>query len=108
MRTDESVEGGVNKTEEEEEDEDVDIIDGETNDGLLVEVSRHGSSGRNTPKKGKHRTMRRTSSCESYASFVFDPRTHFKDGKCQFSDHPDLEDDFTNESTDAGLPLASV
>jgi len=106
LRTDESSEGGINQTEEEEE-EDIDIIHGENNEGLLVEVSRHGSSGRNTPKKGKNRTMRRISSCESYASFVFDPRTHFKDGKCQFSDHPDLEDDFTNESTDAGLPLAT-
>ena len=33
-------------------------------------------------------TMRRNS---SYSSFIFDPRTHFKEsGKCQFSDHPDL------------------
>ena len=38
-------------------------------------------------------TMRRNS---SYSSFIFDPRTHFKEsGKCQFSDHPDLVEAFT-------------
>lgn len=58
--------------------------------------SRH-SSGRNTPKKNPN-MFRRIS---SYSSFVFDPRTHFVDGKCQFSEHPDLEEDCTNESTDA-------
>ncbi len=38
-------------------------------------------------------SMRRNS---SYSSFIFDPRTHFKEsGKCQFSDHPDLLETFT-------------
>ena len=60
---------------------------------------------------GDGATMRRSSSCgamrrnSSYSSFVFDPRTHFKvkEGKCQFSDHPDLnfdDDIFTKDSTD--------
>ena len=40
-------------------------------------------------------SMRRNS---SYSSFIFDPRTHFKEsGKCQFSDHPDLLEAFTEE-----------
>ncbi|KAL7546304.1 hypothetical protein ACHAWF_009633 [Thalassiosira exigua] len=55
--------------------------------------------------------MRRNS---SYSSFVFDPRTHFVDGKqCQFSEHPDLEHDFSNDSTDLipmsdGPPIMSI
>ena len=43
-----------------------------------------------------NKTPRRNS---SYSSFVFDPRTHFGDGKsCQFTDHPDIVNDFTNET----------
>lgn len=42
----------------------------------------------------------------SYSSFVFDPFTHFStDGKCQFTDHPDVEEFYrsylTKESMDA-------
>ena len=54
-----------------------------------------GRVGQQTPKTGKSKEMRKTF---SYSSFVFDPRTHFKDGMAQFSDHPDLEDDFTNDT----------
>ncbi len=50
------------------------------------------SSSKNIAKEKNASTMRRNS---SYSSFIFDPRTHFKDGKCQFSDHPDLVDSFT-------------
>jgi len=39
-------------------------------------------------------TLRRNS---SYCAYVFDPRTHFVDGKCQFSDHPVLEDAFEKD-----------
>jgi len=50
------------------------------------------SSSKGVAKEQNANTMRRNS---SYSSFIFDPRTHFKDGKCQFSDHPDLVDSFT-------------
>lgn len=59
---------------------------------------------------GDGATMRRSSSCgamrrnSSYSSFVFDPWAHFKEkeGKCQFSEHPDLDDD-TKDSTEPTL-----
>ena len=82
--------------EEEEEEEEVN-----NNDlGASTHTNKLGN------RKGKS-TMRRNS---SYSSFVFDPRIHFKDGKCQFSDHPDVEaednDSLTHElSMDA--PLSS-
>jgi len=70
------------------------------------EDSRHTTSTKKASnKQGKKKSMRRTSSYDSYSSFIFDPRTHFKDGTCQFADHPDVEDDFTNELTsEVGLP----
>lgn len=70
-------------------------------DGVANDVSQRSSPAKGG-KKGDP-AMRRNS---SYSSFVFDPRTHFVDGKCQFSEHPDLDDDhFSIESTHA--PTAS-
>ena len=71
------------------------VANAEAADG---DVSNH-TTGQSNPKKA----MRRNS---SYDSFLFDPRTHFVDGKkCQFAEHPDLDDDSfrTNEMTDGIL-----
>lgn len=76
-------------------------------DGAGVGGTAHASGSDAPDHKGNgSKSMRRIATFESYSSFVFDPRTHFKDGKCQFSDHPDVEDEFANDPTfEVGLPL---
>jgi hypothetical protein len=88
---------------------------GRGDDGILVDnanghdadpprtLRRNGTSGHSSSKSDNgsgHGTMRRN---VSYSSFVFDPFTHFKEkeGRCQFSNHPDLDDENTKDSTDA-------
>jgi len=104
LRTEEAMSTALNTIEEEEDIRD-DI--GGNNDVALGEDTGHLSTDRDTSKRGRKPIRRSSNSFGSYSSFVFDPRTHFKDGKCQFSDHPEVEKDFTNDSTDImGLPLA--
>jgi len=98
LRTEES-HSATNKMEQVEGAENNNDDGNDNDDGLLL------AGDENTHNLGNPVIMRRNS---SYCSFVFDPRTHFIDGKCQFSDHPDLEDAFTrdtnNESLDTPMP----
>jgi hypothetical protein len=79
-------------------------VDEANGDGDTPYTSRRNvTSGHSSSKSDSNSgqgTMRRNI---SYSSFVFDPFTHFKGkkGKCQFSNHPDLDDEFTKDSTDA-------
>lgn len=107
LRTEESnsnsENNGNNEMEQEEGAADSDGNDNagdNTNKSMKSPIARRAST---SSQLGNNPTMRRNS---SYSSFVFDPRTHFVDGKCQFSDHPDLEDDESMDS--APIMLDSV
>ena len=93
------------------DDEGANAVDANKDGGTQAKITRNIISRPSSILDGGDgATMKKSSSCgamrrnSSYSSFVFDPWTYFKEkeGKCQFSEHPDL-DDYTKDSTDPTL-----
>ena len=87
--------GKTNKTEEEV------VVSEEVANNAEAADGGGDTSNRTTGQSNPKKAIRRNS---SYDSFLFDPRTHFVDGKkCQFAEHPDSDSFRTNDTTNGIL-----